>query len=146
MKIISFDVGIKNMAYCCLLIDASNIQITDWGILDLLNTNTINYSCNACVKTKNKVEKLCNKKQYKKDNHFFCEKHAKASKYILPNKNTKLPFFKKQKIDSLISICNTHLIYFNEKLKKDEVVNKLFEFYQKNCLEELNNQKISIRN
>lgn len=142
MKVLSFDVGIKNMAYCCLLIDASNIQITDWGILDLLNTNTINYSCNACVKTKNKVEKLCNKKaKYKKDNHFFCEKHAKASKYILPSKNTKLPFLKKQKIDSLISICNTHLIYFNEKLKKDEIVNKLFEFYQKNCLEELNNQK-----
>jgi len=142
MKVLSFDVGIKNMAYCCLLIDASNVQITEWGILDLLNTNTITHTCNATVKTKNKSEKLCNKKaKYKKGNCFFCEKHAKASKYILPSKNTKLPFLKKQKIDSLNSICNTHLIYFNEKLKKDEIVNKLFEFYQKNCLEELNNQK-----
>ena len=87
MKVLSFDVGIKNMAYCCLLIDASNIQITDWGILDLLNTNTINYSCNACVKTKNKVEKLCNKKaKYKKDNHFFVKNMQKPVNIYYPTK------------------------------------------------------------
>ena len=142
MKVLSFDVGIKNMAYCCLLIDASNIHITDWGIMDLLNTNSITHTCNATLKSKNNKDKICNKKaKYKKDDSFFCEKHAKSSKYILPSKNTKVPFLKKQKVDSLISICKSHLIYFAEKTKKDEILNKIVEFYQKNCLEELNNQK-----
>lgn len=142
MKVLSFDVGIKNMGYCCLLIDASNIHITDWGIMDLLNTNSITHTCNATLKSKNKTDKICNKKaKYKKDDSFFCEKHAKSSKYILPSKNTKVPFLKKQKVDSLISICKSHLIYFAEKTKKHEILNKIVEFYQKSCLEELNNQK-----
>ena len=42
MKVISFDVGIKNMAYCIFDI-SSNIsqypKIIEWNILNLLNIN-----------------------------------------------------------------------------------------------------------
>ena len=38
MKLISFDIGIKNMAYCVLLHSASipPVTIVDWKVLNLL--------------------------------------------------------------------------------------------------------------
>ena len=42
MKIISYDVGIKNLAYC---ICDENMKIIRWDIIDLLNTNN---KCSFC--------------------------------------------------------------------------------------------------
>ena len=53
MKLISFDVGIKNMAYCILDLSGTNFQIKDWNVLNLMNpVETTNYICNCKVKTK----------------------------------------------------------------------------------------------
>ena len=38
MKIVSFDVGIKNMAYCILEVSGNCIDIRKWGIMDLVNS------------------------------------------------------------------------------------------------------------
>ena len=58
MKIISFDVGIKNMAYC-ILDCSSNIivpNIIDWNIVNLLNnTEDTNMICNQICKNKKNV-------------------------------------------------------------------------------------------
>ena len=37
MKYLSFDVGIKNLAYCC--IDENDKTISQWGILNLNDNN-----------------------------------------------------------------------------------------------------------
>ena len=60
MKLISFDVGIKNLAYC--IVDDSNnsnMKILKWDIIDLLN---INNKCSFCDKNANTLfykYKLC---------------------------------------------------------------------------------------
>jgi len=60
MKLISFDVGIKNLAYC--IVDdtnTSNMKILKWDIIDLLN---INNKCSFCDKNANTLfykYKLC---------------------------------------------------------------------------------------
>ena len=36
MKVISFDVGIKNMAYCLYDISGDHVSITDWKVLSLM--------------------------------------------------------------------------------------------------------------
>ena len=51
MKLISFDVGIKNLAYC--IVDDTNnssMKILKWDIIDLLN---INNKCSFCDKNAN---------------------------------------------------------------------------------------------
>ena len=42
MKILSFDIGIKNMALCCLEVNTENkrIDILHWDILNLVNDNS----------------------------------------------------------------------------------------------------------
>jgi hypothetical protein len=70
MKLISFDVGIKNLAYC--IVDDTNnssMKILKWDIIDLLNinnkcsfcdknANTLFYKYKMCKDHKNKVGEL----------------------------------------------------------------------------------------
>ena len=60
MKIISFDVGIRNMAYCTFSIDNSELKVQDWGILNLINEIEEIPKCTYI--TKNKRKNCCNKK------------------------------------------------------------------------------------
>ena len=67
-RILSFDIGIKNLAYCFLEKEASlpNTKILDWKIVDLLNTEppvTHNHVCKCLLSTSTKkVPKECGKK------------------------------------------------------------------------------------
>ena len=73
MKILSFDVGIKNLAYC--LLNSENNSIEDWGILNI----SIDPTCDHQIKNK-----LCNKtaKKIIKDTEFkLCTTHCKIKKY-----------------------------------------------------------------
>ena len=38
MKLISFDIGIKNLAYCIFDIDNTSIKIVDWNVLNLIKS------------------------------------------------------------------------------------------------------------
>ena len=52
MKLLSFDVGIKNLAYCLFEInDDKKFTILKWGIIDLLNRPV--YTC--CTKQRKKT-------------------------------------------------------------------------------------------
>ena len=46
--IASFDIGIKNMAYCVL--DSSGSHIIDWNVIDLLDSAPM--TCTMMVKNK----------------------------------------------------------------------------------------------
>ena len=47
MKIISWDVGIINLAYCILEEDNRNYKILDWGTINLLNIN--DHQCHGFI-------------------------------------------------------------------------------------------------
>ena len=105
MKIISFDVGIKNMAYCILEISsdiAPSLTIVDWKTINLMNEEDTTKpempicSCNNKPK-KGVVSKCSRYALYTKSVagmvSYFCNKHAKeATGFILPEKviNTHL--------------------------------------------------------
>ena len=72
MKIASFDVGIKNMAYCILEVSGNVVNISKWGIMDLVNSvsnekKTCNFMINPtalpdiyelyCYSSNNNIEK-----------------------------------------------------------------------------------------
>lgn len=79
MYLISFDVGIKNMAYCIFYFNGSELIVQDWNILNLLENTKVQESCSFEMKSK-KQTKICGKKaKYKKDELCFCETHAKMA-------------------------------------------------------------------
>jgi len=77
MKILSFDVGIKNLSFCYLDFDVEkktyNIEL--WDIINLLNEE--HKLCNREILNKNKnTSKICNNKAtYKYLDNYFCKKH-----------------------------------------------------------------------
>ena len=75
MKLISFDIGIKNMAYCIFSTDQNTLIVQDWGILNLLEKEEIAQKCSCELKSS---KNPCSRKaKYVKNEMFFCETHAK---------------------------------------------------------------------
>lgn len=172
-RIISFDVGIKNMAYCIFNVDVSqqnSLQIIDWNVLNLMEKEEPLSFCNCSkVKTPKKPAKkekkivklenvfidssnnnnstnlLCEKPaKYKKNNLFFCEKHAKSqSSYIIPKKQNSLSQLKKKKIEDLNLICQEYKVNVGENVKntKKYVLEKLEDFLNEHSLELVNQTK-----
>jgi hypothetical protein len=89
MKLISDDVGIKNLAYC--IVD-EKMTIIQWDVIDLLNINNkcsfcdnnadlLFYKYKLCKEHKKKVEELketCIEKVNKDDKCVVCQKAAKC--------------------------------------------------------------------
>jgi hypothetical protein len=116
MKLISFDIGIKNMAYC--IIDCSlSINLLEWNVLNLLEIEQPKPICNCFLKQKTKKSPLikCNKiAKYQKNGGFYCEKHSKdCSQFMIPKKQFSTATIKKMKIEELVKLGNSHLAFMN---------------------------------
>lgn len=144
MKTISFDIGIKNMAYC--IFDCStNIDILDWKVLNLNEENTITKeTCNATLVGRKQTNKICGKKaKYRKDDQCYCETHAKASKYLLPAKENQIANIKKQKVDDVLKWGNQHFLFLEKDVKrtKTNMIEEVQQYLNKNCLEKITYKK-----
>lgn len=156
-RIISFDVGIKNMAYCIFDVvhteSSPTITILDWNILNLskssLTAATDNSDVPSCMHAmsigkpskKNPIPatKLCGKKsKYHKDDFYVCEKHAKESKkWTMPKKEYSEKALQKLKMDALKTFVKNENIYFftsiPDKIKKQELIDKVVQHYETRC-------------
>jgi hypothetical protein len=137
MKLISFDVGIKNMAYCIFDI-SGQLSITGWNVLNLLEEEPTTEICSQIIpaKTKKVLPKSCTKPaKYKKNGKCYCSQHAESSTFIIPNKKNSMVSLKKLKVDDLIKLGHSLFLFMDAenipKLKKD-ILDKLGEFYEKN--------------
>lgn len=154
MNLISFDIGIKNMAYCILSKDGStNLTIKDWNVLNLMDSVEPDHicSCKNKPKSKNVVETLCIKKaKYQKNDVYYCEKHAKDSGFMLPNKKNTTASLKKLKVDDLINLGNSHMCFLNieniEKKKKPEILEIVDGFFKSKSLEPTIKQRAKTAN
>jgi hypothetical protein len=138
MKLISFDVGIKNMAYCIFDI-SGQFSISGWNVLNLLEEEPTTEICSQMIPAKPKkvLPKPCTKlAKYRKNGQCYCEKHAKSSTFIIPTKKNSMVSLKKLKVDELIKLGNSLFLFLETvpKLKKD-MLDKLGEFYEKNSFE-----------
>jgi hypothetical protein len=127
MKLISFDVGIKNMSYCIFEIEQDNhINIIDWTILNLMDEERKEETpkCSHCSK----------KAKLKKTNEYFCMIHAKKSKFILPSKNNSISYIRKLNREDLVIFCQTHFIFI-ENETKPKILEKVILYLQTNILE-----------
>jgi len=152
MNLISFDIGIKNMAYCIFCIDASNnLSIRDWNVLNLMDIEQPDSkcSCKNIPKSKKAAATNCTSiAKYHKNNVYYCEKHAKSSPFLIPKKSLNL---KKMKVDELIKLGNSHLLFMDveniaKTLKKGEIIDKIDEFLKKQSLEPIIKKKSKTAN
>lgn len=162
-RIISFDVGIKNMAYCIFDVLSQDpnqkpkITIIDWNILNLskssvsTSTTTDQPTCMHEIpvpgskkgkKTGPPKTKACGKKsKYNKDGCYVCEKHAKVSqKWMMPKKEYTEKSLQKLKMEPLNTFIKKENYYFftslPDKLKKQELIDKVVQYYKTRCWEE----------
>jgi hypothetical protein len=148
MKLISFDIGIKNMAYCIFHLETGSQPIIyDWNVLNLMDKEeTEKHVCSCYLKPPNKKSspKMCGKlAKFTKNNQFFCEKHAKSNtEYIIPSKETSAPYFNKMKVEQLKTAYNNlNLCNHGENLKKQELLDKINNFYKEKCFIPIINKK-----
>jgi len=152
MKLISFDIGIKNMAYCIFTCDSTSsshpFELVDWNIINLINENTTpNIPCN-CVSVKKQPKKNtipvppsppCGKSsKYKKGESFFCERHAKSqSEWKLPTAKFSEKIIKKMKLNPLILFATEDLNIHQENMpkKKEDILTIVMEKVTSICLE-----------
>lgn len=137
MKILSIDVGIKNLAFC--LFDksptAEHFKVTKWDIINLSEEETLKCSF---------VEKnvLCNKPaKFKKDDKCYCAKHSKKQQYQIPTSEQKPSFINKQKISKLYEIAESHNIKYDPKIKKADLASLINENIQKMYFETIESKK-----
>jgi hypothetical protein len=128
MKILSIDVGIKNLAYCLFdLKDNLNYSIKKWDVIDLMNEQIP-----ICGHTSPKGKKCNFKAKFEKLNECYCRKHAKAhSKYLIPNQELNPVKYKRMKLFDLLTLAKKfNIIDECTKITKTELINKMNTFIE----------------
>lgn len=137
MKILSIDVGIKNLAYC--LFEKSpttnHFKVSKWNIINLSEDEMLK----CCFIEKNEI---CNKPaKFKKDDNCYCAKHSKKQQYLIPSTEQKPSFINKQKIAKLYEIADVHNINYYPKIKKVDLVNLINQHIQKYYFDTIESKK-----
>lgn len=147
-KIISIDVGIKNLAFCLLSTSVNEENepcffIEKWDSIDLTKSqlqNQIDTKC-SCVtsdKKNKKPPKSCTViAEFTKNGKYYCKKHAKQSDFFIPSKELMPPYINKQKLDVVIQLVKKYDIYdiSLDACKKPQLVSLLNEHIKKNSMD-----------
>jgi len=134
MRILSLDIGIKNLAFCFFekTNDDSYFKIKEWDILNLAEENEINL-CEFIEKNK-KCGKLA---KYTAKNECFCLKHSKKQIFQIPTSELKLSFINKQKLQKLIDIADKYGIHYDKPIKKNDLIYIINEYINNKCFKEI---------
>ena len=150
MKVLSIDVGIKNLAYCLFEINESNntISIIKWDSINISEQQFFH-----CIH----IEKCipCNKPaKYMNNNKHYCLRHAKKQELQIPTIEQNPNFINKQSLQKLYEIANKHMIPLlndknttNNKIKKTELIqliNKYFTMHYFKEIETINASDVNL--
>ena len=140
MKLLSIDVGIKNLSFCLFQVSEGekdkekdkepNLSIIKWDNIDLTEkTNEVN----KCIVITDKNE-LCNKPaKFSKGANCYCLKHSKKQPFLQLPSELKSSFINKQKLQSLADICKKYNIPYATTSKKAELIKNISEFVEQKC-------------
>ena len=121
LKILSIDVGMKNLAICLFNItDDLNYKIECWDVINLCEDTE--YKCGEKnIKNNKKCEK---KAKYFKNNKYYCKLHAKKNEQGLkiPPNDLNIKKVKKLKFNDLKLLANKFDFEYEKKCKKKELL------------------------
>ena len=136
MKLVSFDIGIKNMAYCVFEISGNMPFISSWDIINLTDQENIEKKCNCLTKDNT----ICNKNAiFYHENNYFCRTHSKKSDLKVLEKPIKIN--KTLSIEKLNHFCSTNNIIINFQQKKDKIIQDINQFVERNFLKTIKKTK-----
>jgi hypothetical protein len=143
MRILSIDVGIKNMSFCLFetVDEAKNTKILKWDNIDLSEAES-----HKCIE----IDKngLCDKPaKFIKNGNCYCLKHSKKHNYLQPTQDLTPSYLNKQKIQSLIDIADKYKIKYENPPKKAILTELLIDFMNTYCytaVEKTNASKIDL--
>ena len=123
--IVSFDIGIKNLAYCVFTTGTAGLSIVGWGIANLALQDAVEKPQCNCAKAR--AAGPCGKTAsytYGEDQR-FCKTHAKSSGKLIPTKELSAAAFKKMKIEELTTLCTKSGIVIGTTDKKPDILAKV---------------------
>jgi len=138
MKILSIDVGIKNLAFClfekCTIND--NFKINKWDIINISEEeNDI-----KCIFIDNQTS-CKNQAKFKKHNKCYCLKHSKKQELHIQKMEQKMTFINKQKIQKLYEIADNYNIKYEKKTKKIDLLKLINNYININYFEPIESKK-----
>ena len=128
MRILSIDVGIKNLAFCLL----ENDKIAKWDVINLAAQDAGD-GCGCCVIDKN--VKCSNLAKFTKNGSHYCLKHAKKQPFQIPTPELKKAFINKQKLQKLYEMADKYGIQYTNTMKKNDIIHELNEYTTNMCFE-----------
>jgi hypothetical protein len=141
MKVLSIDVGIKNLAFCLFekTTDTEQFTVTQWDIVNLSSENIF-----ICSFVENNT--VCNKPaKFKKNDQCYCLKHSKKiNKSQIPGLEHKPSFVNKQKIQTLYDTAKTYKIEYDSKIKKKDLAKLVNDYIKEHYFETVENKNASI--
>ena len=153
MRILSIDVGIKNLAFCLFekAEESSHFNINKWDIVNLSQEDEIlkcmyvdkNVKCDKPAKYIINNTHKNNNDNNNETPYCFCLKHSKKQNYQLPTSELKPAFINKQKIQKLIELADKYEIQYEKPIKKNDLLFKINEYISQKCFKEINSTNAS---
>lgn len=146
MKIVSIDVGIKNLAIvyfslddiCGNLVEADivvkpedKVTILKWDVVNL----TRMHDATCCGKEKDNTSNCKSEVKFSKNGKYYCTKHSKLESYMKPCNELSLKFLKKQKVSGLQEVASKHCIDYTQPIKKADLLDLIYNFGQERCFD-----------
>lgn len=146
MKVLSIDIGIKNLAYVILEVANANanantnanldknsivngsqdFKIIKWDVINLCN-KFISCSSNTCTK------QAC----FHKNDTFYCKNHTKKTEYSLPLCNVKT--LHKQSVTNLSALVEKCDLKLEKPINKARLISSLEDYLKSTCFEAIEN-------
>lgn len=139
MKILSVDVGIKNLAVCLFEKpeNSEHFKITKWDVINISDKE----ETQLCEFIEKNIQ--CNKPaKFKKDDVCYCLKHSKKHQTLnIPTAEQKKSFINKQKIQKLYEIAEANNIKYEPKIKKVDLIHLINEYIKNHYFDPIESKK-----